>query len=349
MTSEKQTFPQAAQSLTEVLTSVSTNDKEVSAAINLFLDNLPGATTREVATAMQSLAGVFETAKEVNAINAIMLCGYLVEKGYGGKYFIGELERLTIKNLDIAEPLLKASVNVMETTDDEEEDPYEAVDKLREEVVVEHPEQIAADDWLEKIYPCLVSTYSSDLQLFNTGKSLLHDRVKPYSQVSTACSWLSTLFSVLFNEPVLVVELAQQKAFTGSISGIADNFQLQLLLMGIPELGDTIDAELTAVVNGTGPQDGEASVAGKWDMCNWPILSAAHKEKGESDSDHWIWSEGSPEDIEPLEGRRVILLKEPSYQRGLYVQRSFSTLPASINIEKWLSEEELNQWLEKMK
>ncbi|MGN7784620.1 hypothetical protein ACTJIJ_08840 [Niabella sp. 22666] len=178
---------------------------------------------------------------------------------------------------------------------------------------------------------------------------MLYERVKPYIQVSNACSWLSTLFSVLFNEPVLVVELSQKKAFIGTINGIADNFQLQLLLMSIPELGDTIDAGLTAVVNGTGPQDGEASVAGKWDMCNWPVLSASHKESGNSDSDHWIWSEGSPEDIELLEGRRVILLKEPSYQRGLYVQRSFSTLPASIHIEKWLSEDELNQWLEKMK
>ena len=346
--SEKQTFSVAAEILTKTLASTNSNSDAVQSVLNRFLDLLPGATNEAAAKAMESLAGVFEAGSVENAVNVIMLCGSLVEKGYEGKYFIGELERLTIKNLDIAEPLLKASVTVMETTDDEDEDPYEAVDKMRETVAAEHPDQMKADDWLEKVYPCLVSTYSSDLQLFNKGKALLYERVKPYIQVSNACSWLSTLFSVLFNEPVLVVELSQKKAFTGTISGIADNFQLQLLLMSIPELGDTIDAELTAVVNGTGPQDGEASVAGKWDMCNWPILSASHKESGNSDSDHWIWSEGSPEDIELLDGYRVILLKEPSYQRGLYVQRSFSTLPASIHIEKWLSEEELNQWLEKM-
>jgi len=346
--SEKQTFSVAAEILTKTLASTNSNSDAVQSVLNRFLELLPGAVSEEVAKAMESLAGVFEIASVENAVNGIMLCGYLVEKGYEGQHFIGELERLAIKNLDIAEPLLKASVTAMETTDDEDEDPYEAVDKMRETVAVEHPDQMKADDWLEKVYPCLVSTYSSDLQLFNKGKALLYERVKPYIQVSNACSWLSTLFSVLFNEPVLVVELSQKKAFTGTISGIADNFQLQLLLMSIPELGDTIDAGLTAVVNGTGPQDGEASVAGKWDMCNWPVLSASHKESGNSDSDHWIWSEGSPEDIELLEGRRVILLKEPSYQRGLYVQRSFSTLPASIHIEKWLSEEELNQWLEKM-
>jgi hypothetical protein len=346
--SEKQTFFEAAEILTKTLASTNSNSDAVQSSLNRFLDLLPGAANEEAAAAMESLAGVFETSSVENAVNAIMLCGYLVEKGYEGKHFIGALERLTIKNLDIAEPLLKASVTVMETTDDEDEDPYEAVDKMRETVATEHPDQVKADDWLEKIYPCLVSTYSSDLQLFNKGKALLYERVKPYIQVSNACSWLSTLFSVLFNDPVLVVEVTQKKAFIGTINGIADNFQLQLLLMSIPELGDTIDAGLTAVVNGTGPQDGEASVAGKWDMCNWPVLSASHKESGNSDSDHWIWSEGSPEDIELLEGRRVILLKEPSYQRGLYVQRSFSTLPASIHIEKWLSEEEFNQWLEKM-
>ena len=349
MITEKQTFPAAAAIVTQTLASATSNGDDVKSAINRFLNLLPGATNKQVAEAIESLAGVFETSSVENAVHAIMLCGYLVEKGHEGKYFISELERLTIRNLDIAEPLLKASVSVMETTDDEEEDPYQAVDKLRDTIAAKHPEQIEADDWLEKIYPCLVSTYSSNQDLFNTGKSLLHERMKPYSQVSNACSWLSTLFSVLFNEPVLVVELSQKKAFTGTISGIADNFQLQLLLMSIPELGDVIDAELTAVVNGTGPQDGEASIAGKWDMCNWPILSASHKESGNSDSEYWIWSEGSPEDIEPLDGRRVILLKEPSYQRGLYVQRSFSTLPASINIEKWLNEEELSQWLKKMK
>jgi hypothetical protein len=348
MITEKQTFPAAAARLTKTLASATSNGNEVKSAISRFWELLPGATNEEVAAAMQSLAGVFEATPVENAIHAIMLCGYLVEKGYEGKSFIGELERLTVKNLDIAEPLLKASVTAMEATDDEEEDPYEAVDKLRETVAVEHPDQVQADDWLERIYPCLVSTYSSDLELLNKGKALLYERVKPYIQVSNACSWLSTLFGVLFNEPVLVVELSQKKAFTGKISGIADNFQLQLLLMSIPELGDTIDAGLTAVVNGTGPQDGEASVAGKWDMCNWPILSASHKESGNSDSDHWIWSEGSPADIELLEGHRVILLKQSSYQRGLYVQRSFSTLPASINIEKWLTDDELNQWLEKM-
>lgn len=349
MITEKETFPAAAARLMQTLASATSNGNDVKSAINRFLDLLPGATNEEIASSMKSLAGVFETSSVENAVNAIMLCGYLVEEGYEGKHFIGALERLTIKNLDIAEPLLKASVTVMETTDDEDEDPYEAVDKLRETVVTEHPDQVQADDWLEKIYPCLVSTYSSDQRLFSKGKSLLYERVKPYGQVSNACSWLSTLFSVLFNEPVLVIELAQQKAFTGTISGIADNFQLQLLLMSIPQLGDTIDAGLTAVVDGSGPQDGEASVVGKWDMCNWPVLSASHKEGGNSDSDHWIWSEGNPEDIEQLDGRRVILLKEASYERGLYVQRSFSTLPASVNIEKWLSEEELNRWLEKMK
>lgn len=347
MRSEKQTFSGTADALIHAFTAT-TNSKDVKVAMNRFVDKLPEAAPAEVATAMQSLAGIFETAPVEHAVNAILLCGYLVEKGYEGKYFISELERLTIKNFEIAQPLMKALVDTMETTDDEEADPYEAVDKMRETIAAEHPEQIKADDWLEKIYPCLVSTYSSDPALFSAGKNLLHERVQPYTQVSNACSWLSTLFSILFNEPVLVVELSKQKGFIGTISGIADNFQLQLLLMSIPGLGDTISAEHTAVVNGTGPQDGEASIAGKWDMCTWPVLSASHKETGNSDSDYWIWSEGSPEDIEQLDGRRVILLKEPSYQRSLYVQRSFSTLPASIQIEKWLNEEELTQWLEKM-
>lgn len=90
MITEKQTFPAAAARLTKTLASATSNGNEVKSAISRFWELLPGATNEEVAAAMQSLAGVFEATPVENAIHAIMLCGYLVEKGYEGKSFIGE-------------------------------------------------------------------------------------------------------------------------------------------------------------------------------------------------------------------------------------------------------------------
>ena len=39
------------------------------------------------------------------------------------------------------------------------------------------------------------------------------------------------LFEVKFNEPVLVIDLETNKGIIGRMSGVVDNFQLQLLLM----------------------------------------------------------------------------------------------------------------------
>lgn len=354
MTSNNQTLDTIAIALTEQLSSVKVNKKKTQTLLDAFFATLPTADKAEVATAMHSLTTLFDKAPDANTITAAMICGYLAENGYDATPYISRLETVVLEQLEKANAFMIASAAILQTQvdeeeEDEEEDPWELIEALRTRTEKKNPNQVAAFDWLEKVYPCLISTYSTNGDLWQKGKEILSAKTAPFTEISSICHWLNLLFSVLFKEPVLVAELKTGKAFLGTISGIADNFQLQLLLMSITGLGETISAEQTAVVDGSGPQSTEISVAGKWDMCNWQTLSPLLLQKVERDSDYWIWSEGRPEDISVLDNRRVILLKPPSYQRGLPVQRSFAHLPAGIHIEKWLNNDELEAWLNKMK
>lgn len=340
--------------LKECLASHSSSPEEVAVKFDQFFAELPSATTEQVATAMQSFASLFNAATLPHSVQAVMLCGCLVEMGHSATPFIHQLEVATLHHLKIAEPFMVAATNAFNevrdaAADDADIDPYEAVDRIRHQVEKEYPEQIAAFEWLEKIYPCMVSVYCRNKEQWQNGKTLFAEPAAFFAEISTACYWLQLLFTILFDEPVLVIEMEKRIGFLGKMDGIADNFQLQLLLMNVAGLGDVVDTEIEGVVDGSGQQSLERSVEGRWDMCNWGLLSKAHIESNNNDSDQWIWSEGNPSHIDQLLGRRVILLNPPSYKRGLPVQRSFAMLPAAIRIDKWLSSEEIAHWIDKMR
>ena len=83
-------------------------------------------------------------------------------------------------------------------------------------------------------------------------------------------------------------------------------------------------------------------------MCNWEYLRNSDLKIG-LESDDWIWSEGTPKHISSYKNKRVILLDEPSYERGLPVQRSFRNLVAEIKIDKILEKQEVEDLIEEMK
>lgn len=343
----QQNFSQSSYALIELLKNPNSSSDKVQNCIDAFVNKLPSASEHAIADSLKLLTTVFGIGNYDNGVTAVMICGYLTESGYDAQPFIEELQHLCDHYLAIAQPLMSALVLARRNMD-EEADPDDVEQEVRDNVEQNNPEQLEAFDWIENIYPCLVAAYCSNQQFFQDGKALLHRRVSGFTEISTGCYWLNNLFNVLLNEPVLIIDLIKNKGFTGVISGIADNFQLQLLLMSIKELGEPISAIHIAVAKGVGPQTADTSVAGRWDMCNWGVLSASKKQKAQRESDFWIWSEGTPADIEILNGRRVILLRKASYQRGLPVQRSFKLLQASVVIEHWLTNDELSGWLAQM-
>jgi hypothetical protein len=159
--------------------------------------------------------------------------------------------------------------------------------------------------------------------------------------------WIALVLGVLHEEPFVAIDVAARTGITGRMSGIVDNFQLHTLLMdAFPET--QVSEAAVRVARGEGEQQIAENVTGAWNL--W--IAAALSDRGELPPkeaiqefmDLLIWNEGTPADIPPLDGHRVILLGEPSYERFWDASRAFPHLPATLDARP-LSEDEVTKWL----
>jgi hypothetical protein len=190
------------------------------------------------------------------------------------------------------------------------------------------------------MFSASAASRSTQVELRNLSKAL-SDRVE-------LCGWLDSVFDVLDDEPLLVIEPSTRTGMLARLSGTDVNFTLALLLMHYFPGGSRISAKAATVLTG-GPQDSGEWVKGIWNLYNWQALgSNGSLPEGQRDTEHWIWNEGKPADIAVLEGRRVILLGPPAYARTFPAQRTFAAMKPDLRIEKVLTAEEVQSWLEKM-
>lgn len=156
-----------------------------------------------------------------------------------------------------------------------------------------------------------------------------------------------------------MIEPESKLGIQAMIGGIADDFQLQILLMARfphscqsgPQYNSRINAESLAVATGEGPQKSDEPITGAWNLYSYKAHNKNRSLPDPNDYDadeHWIWGEGKPADIPVYSGFRVILLGPSSYDRLIGSQRSFVNLQADIYEIKTLSETNVDSWLEKM-
>jgi hypothetical protein len=154
----------------------------------------------------------------------------------------------------------------------------------------------------------------------------------------------------------LAIEPQTTLGILGRISGVVDNFQLNVLLMdGFPKSGflarRRVPQRVADVARGVGPQQTDDTVTGCWNLYTWKAIEPGFKLPDPKDyaaSAHWIWNEGSPEDIPVFQGRRIILLGPASYPRSWQSLRMFDKLPAKLECERKLTKSESTDWLQRM-
>lgn len=164
--------------------------------------------------------------------------------------------------------------------------------------------------------------------------------------------WLELLLSVLHQAPALVIEPQTRRGMLAKISGVADNFQLNVLLMDAFPLAEglprRVSQKVVEVASGRGPQQIQDAVRGAWNLYTWRAIrrDLTLPDPGDLDSKtNWIWNEGTPEQIPVFDRRRVILLGPPSYARGWGARRTFSRLPAALECERILTADEVEMSL----
>ena len=358
---------EATNNLVEIISSNQSSDKEVNKALHLCLEYLPDSNKEEIDTFMKKIFALSSLPNIDRASYATTICGHLAEHGFPCDAIVDDVINFYDNLLDKSKPffdLFYSKVEELEEGDEDEDDEdYDRdseidalyLDLLNDEDFVSEELRNTVIS-LDKFYNCAIAVFSANKEYLYKGKERLQKKVAYIGNYSDGCYWLDKLFTVLFDEPVIVIDIDRKIGFSGKISGIVENFQLQHLLMSLPFLNDgksAISEETLAVVNGTGEQRSEKIIECKWNMYNLEVTENSEWNDfiaGKSDlptdlSDTWIWSEGAPSHISVHNGYRVILLGKASYKRTSYAQRTFNSLRASIEIEKELSSEEINKWL----
>ncbi|MFJ2827423.1 hypothetical protein ACIPC1_07420 [Streptomyces sp. NPDC087263] len=148
---------------------------------------------------------------------------------------------------------------------------------------------------------------------------------------------LAYALAVLDDEPLVVLHKPTGAGFEVRIGGIGDNFQLHTLLAHILVGGGHVpgtapSAESVRLAMDPEPAQGRSRTAttGAFE------LLAPDGER--------IWNEGLPDDIPVVEGRRLIVLDEPSYQRSWNADRFFPHLPGTAELTRVLTAGETRTW-----
>lgn len=216
----------------------------------------------------------------------------------------------------------------------------------------------AADAWarLQAVWPGAIAVLSVDPEGRAQASDLLPLAVE-LQDLHEAAGWLTAMLSVLHEEPFVAIEPATGLGIEGRMSGIADNFQLHILLMdAVPWSGTRrVPRSAVATARGQGPQQPKDVVERVWNLYTYQALRpsgtlpdpAAGDEIDEAGGT-LIWDEGMPILIPKLDGHRVVLLGPPTYERSWRVHRMFSKLPAHIEREV-LDEQAVASWLEKIR
>ncbi|WP_346535341.1 hypothetical protein [Micromonospora sp. DPT] len=154
--------------------------------------------------------------------------------------------------------------------------------------------------------------------------------------------WLLGLLAVLDDEQLVVVHRETGRAYSVTISGVGDNFQLHTLLaatlIGDPAQG-LIGGERPHHAWVAAATDGELAPPGGL-RGQFNLVDA----NGE-----WIWNEGRPADIPLAGGRRVVVLDPPPYQRSWNIGRAYPLMMPEIRLDRVLPADEAAGWIQRIR
>jgi hypothetical protein len=165
------------------------------------------------------------------------------------------------------------------------------------------------------------------------------------------------MLRVLDGEPLLIFHPEVRRGYRAEISGIADNFQLHTLLsdalVGNPAEGrlpgERPDPRVVAAARDGAAGRDTPSARGAFNLWTWlglrPDGTLPDAMKG---SDHWVWNEGTPADIPPFEGVRVVLLGPPPYPRSWSPERRFRDMAGELRLLEQLPTDAVQGWLRRI-
>ncbi len=328
--------------------------------IERFLQSCSGLSREASQSQFDQLLGVVDESPTGPACFLSVVCGALLEQGAMPGRMGSIIHRLLGELLPPAAYLIRecekreqAAVPPSErplTEEEQDERSAQRQAQLFEDLSVGNPLAREAWDQLGAFWPACVAIYSRHVAARVKAREYL-----PLLQVLAdrheGGHWLRKLLPVLDNEPLVVIDPARGVGVAARMSGVADNFQLHTLLMStFPRRWyerRRVSNPAVAVAMGLGPQQTEEVITGCWNLYQAAALGPESRIAATQRTDprHWIWGEGTPNDLSVINGHRVVLLGTASYVRTWPSVRLFSSLKAGLHDMQRLDKAGVREWL----
>jgi hypothetical protein len=342
---------ESAQRFSQLLHDPATTAQAAHEAARAVMNDYKSAPAGDRAVAMRIVSEAVATARPSRATLAAILAGGMIEDGENPRAVIEPLVTLLRKVTADAKRMHDACA--ANTAGDK--DPGEQFDANLKRFTPTMVPEAEAWDVLGRIYLPVVTVFSVAPEARVEARDLVRD-LAPMARENEGAHWIVKVIGVLHNEPFVALEPATNLGIVGRMSGISENFQLNVLLMDVfPQKGGwfsrpkrRVSESAARIARGEGPQQSEETVTGFWNLYTYRALrpDGSLPDAGDfNERDKWIWNEGTPVGIPALDGHRVIVLGPASYQRGWGAQRDFAVLKAELAIDEQLSPVAVQEWL----
>jgi hypothetical protein len=346
----------ATNALVSTLRNPASSVEAVQKAGETFFHEASQANLDEGNDALSTLSSNINSIEDISRASTLaVICGALVERGCDPMKLANPLIDRLAPLLDLSAELAGACWAKIPKSEDENQDLLEEFERVRTEMAAAMPQQAEAWDGLQRLWPPALAVFSASAEARSRANGLVGVAGKIADTHETG-HWLRFMLSVLDNEPIMIIEPARKRGVLGHISGIVDNFQLNVLIMdAFPRSSffsrRRVSRQAADVARGKGPQQTNEVITGAWNLYTWQAIEPGDELPDPTElksSDHWIWNEGVPADIPTFEGYRVVLLGPASYVRTWKSQRIFYGLRARLDCEQPLSASDVQSWLARM-
>jgi len=166
---------------------------------------------------------------------------------------------------------------------------------------------------------------------------------------------LHMLLTVMDDEPLVVIHLTHKQGYRFKITGIADNCQLHVLVVDtlarlpntrLQDAAPYKDRMVKCLSDKDAPQNCSGTFASQFEMGNWAAYHYHNSLVSRERCYPNVWNEGVPADIHKFKGKeRILMLNQSKISRGVNCCRMFAPLGASAQLEKVLTEAEVEDYL----
>jgi hypothetical protein len=345
----------ATEHLVTVARDVNSSDADFKNAVQKFHEEASRLSVEDANEAIAALAPLVNLEDLSRAGFLALLCGAFIERGCDPLMVAAQLTRRLQSLLEMAVTFDDACLANAPASGETGESHADVFETVKKQTALSMPKHCEAWEALNTFWRPAITVFSASAEARAAARDLQAMAAR-ISDSHEAGHWLRLILTVLDDVPILVIEPETKQGVLAQISGVVENFQLNVLIMdGFPTpdqaAGSRVVQNVADVARGAGAQSTEDIVHGAWNLYTWEAVTTDGGLPDPNDygsRDYWIWNEGVPADIPVFEGRRVILLGPPSYDRTWRSQRMFASLPATFRVVQSLSQEEVVDWLQRM-